>query len=80
MLAIDPQEQAEEGDESLHDIYCSRIKAANDKQFRDGDEVLALDKDTRSLVLLFQKCRSFCLEYCFDSFILLQPRAKLKFY
>lgn len=68
MLAIDPQGQAEEVDETLHDIYCSRIKAASDEQFRDGDEVVALDKDTRSLVL-FQKCRYFFLEYCFDSFI-----------
>ena len=66
---IDPQGQAEEVDESLHDIYCSRIKAASDEQFRDGDEVVALDKDTRSLVLLFQKCRYFCLEYWFDAFI-----------
>lgn len=69
MLAIDPQGQAEEVDESLHDIYCSRIKAANAEQFRDGDEVVALDKDTRSLVLLFQKCWYFFLEYCFYSFI-----------
>lgn len=68
MLAIDPQGQAEEGDEGLH-IYCSWIKAANNEQFRDGEEVVALDKDTRSLVVLFQKCRYFCLEYCFDSFI-----------
>lgn len=68
MLAIDPQGQAEEGDEGLH-IYCGGIKAANNEQFRDGEEVVALDKDTRSLVVLFQKCRYFCLEYCFDSFI-----------
>lgn len=51
MLAIDPQGQAEEGDEGLH-IYCSEIKAANNEQFRDGEEVVTLDKDTRSLVLL----------------------------
>ena len=69
MLAIDLQGQDEDVDETLHDIYCSRIKAANDEQFRDGDEVFALDKDTRSLVLWFQKCWYFFLEYCFDSFI-----------
>lgn len=68
MLAIDPQGQAEEGDEGLH-IYCSEIKAANNEQFRDREEVITLDKDTRSLVLLIQKCRYFCLEYFFDSFI-----------